>query len=210
MAPRPESIGTQGDKRSSSDKTWKKFPLKPNFYVTTLVMFFFLLAVKVAISGIFLRTSSLDITSADVAMAQEVATENNQSLEEWESRLRRREQELSEREAKIKKMEADLMPLKEEVETRMAELIELQNSLAAQAKKLAEREKALKDEKITHLVKTCSSMEAGKAAAMLNKMNLDTVVRILGNMNGKYAGAIMAMMPPEKGATISERLSKAK
>ena len=210
MAPRPESIGTQGNKRSSSNKTWKKFSLKPNFYVTTLVLFFSLLAVKVVISGIFLQTFPLDISTADVAMAQEVAVEEDQSLEEWEHKLRKREQELSEREAKLKKMEAELIPLKEEVETRMAEVNDLQNSLAAYATKLAEREKALQDAKISHLVTTCSAMEAQKAAAMLDKMNLDTVVRILGNMRGKSAGAIMAMLPPEKGATISERLSKAK
>jgi flagellar motility protein MotE (MotC chaperone) len=171
-------------------------------------MFFLLLAVKVAISGIFLRTSSLDITSADVAMAQEVAEEDSQSLEEWESRLRKREQELSEREAKIKKMEAELMPLKEEVETRMAEVNDLQNNLNAYAIKLAEREKALQDEKISHLVKTYSSMEAKKAADILDRLQLDIVVRILGNMKGKSAGAIMAEMTPEKGATISARLSQ--
>jgi len=173
------------------------------------MMFFLLLAVKVVINGIFLKSSSLDITTADTAMAQEITSGEDQSLEEWELKLRNREKELLERESELKKMEAQLLPLKEEVETRMSELNDLQNRLTAEAKKLAEREKALQDAKITHLVKTYSSMEADKAAAILNKLQLDTVVRILGNMRGKSAGAIMAMMPPEKGATISERLSKA-
>lgn len=172
------------------------------------MLFFLLLAVKVVISGVFLRTPPLNITATDVAMAQEVPAEDEQSLEEWESRLRKREQELSEREAKIKKMEAELIPLKEEVETRMAEINDLQNSLNAYAIKLAEREKALQDAKISHLVKTYSSMEANKAAVILDKLQLDIVVRILGNMKGKNAGAIMAEMPPEKGATISARLSE--
>lgn len=176
--------------------------------MTTLVLFFFLLAIKVIISGIFLQTSPLDITTSDVAMAQETLTEKEPDLEDLELNLRKREKEVSEKEAKLKKMEAQLLPLKEEVETRMAELNDLQNSLAAEAKKLAQREKALKDEKITHLVQTYSAMEAGKAAVILDKLQLDTAVRILGNMRGKSAGAIMAMMPPEKGATISERLSK--
>ena len=142
-------------------------------------------------------------------MAQEVATGNEQDLDAREAKLRKREQELSEKEAKLKKMEARLVSLKEDVEARAAEVNDLQNSLAAEAKKLAEREKALQDGKITHLVKIYSSMEATKAAATLNKLQLDTVVRILGNMKGKSAGAIMAMMPPDKGAIISERLSKA-
>ncbi len=141
-------------------------------------------------------------------MAQEVVTEEDQSLEEWELKLRKREKELEEKEAELKKMEAQLLPLKEEVETRMGELNDLQNSLAAEATKLAEREKALQDNKITHLVKLYSSMEAQKAAAIMDKLELDTVVRILGNMKGKAAGEIMAMMTPDRGATISERLSE--
>jgi len=172
------------------------------------VLFFFLLAVKVVISGIFLRTSPLDITSADLAMAQEVAVEEDQSLEEWELKLREREKELDQKENELKKMEVQLLPLKEEVESRMGELNDLQNSLAAEAKKLAAREKTLQDEKITHLVKLYSSMEAQKAAAILDKLELDIVVRILGNMRGKSAGEIMAMMTPDRGAIISERLSK--
>ncbi len=172
------------------------------------MLFFFLLAVKVVISGIFLGTSPLDITAADVAMAQEVPVEEDQSLEEWELKLRNREKELREKEAQLKKMEAQLLPLKEEVESRMAELNELQNSLAAEAKKLAEREKALQDGKIEHLVKTYSSMEAKKAADILDKLQLDIVVRIFGNMKGKSAGAIMAELPAEKGALISKRLSE--
>lgn len=160
-------------------------------------------------SGFYLQSTSLDIVKTDVAMAQEAVTEEQPNYEEMELRLRKKEKELSEREARVKKMEEQLLPLKEEVETRMAELNDLQNSLTAYAKNLSEREKTLADEKITHLVQTYQSMEAIKAAAILNKLELDTAVRILGNMRGKSAGAIMAEMPTEKGATISERLSKA-
>ena len=51
-------------------------------------------------------------------------------------------------------------------------------------------------------------MEANKAASIMDKLPIDTVVRILGNMKGKSAGQILAMMSPEKGATISVKLSK--
>ncbi len=100
------------------------------------------------------------------------------------------------------------MPLKEEIDTRMAELNELQNSLTAYSKSLAEREKVMQDAKIAHLVKLYSSMEAKKAADILDKLQIETVVRILGNMKGKEAGGILAMMSPDKGAIISEKLSE--
>ena len=210
MATRPESIGTQGNKRSSGNKTWKSLSLRPNFYVTTLVLFFFLLAVKVIISGIFLKNSPLDISTANVVMAQEAPVKETQSIEDMDLKLRKREQELQEKEAELKKREAQIISLQEETDARYAEVNDIQNSLNAYAKKLAEREKALQDGKITHLVKLYSSMEAGKAATILDKLQLDIVVRILGNMKGKAAGEIMAMMPPEKGAIISEKLSETK
>ena len=173
------------------------------------MLFFLLLAVKVTISGIFLKNSPLDISTADVAMAQEAPVEEDQSAEEMELRLRKREQELQQKETELKKKEAQLIPLQEEIEARFAEVNDLQNNLNAYAIKLAEREKALQDGKIDHLVKLYSSMEAGKAAVILDKLQMDIVVRILGNMKGKAAGEIMAMMPPDKGAKISEKLSEA-
>ena len=174
------------------------------------MLFFILLAVKVIISGVFLQTSLIGISTADVAMAEEVDTEEEQSTEALKQSLRIREKELSEKETELKKKETQLNLLQEEIDTRFAEVNDLQNTLNAQAIKLAEREKALQDTKITHLVKTYSSMEADKAAAILDKLQLDIVVRILGNMKGKDAGGILAMMTPDKGALISERLSESK
>ncbi len=164
------------------------------------------------ISGIFLKSSNIAIAGADVVMAQDAPQEEKKDegkkLETLEQSLRKKEKELLQKEAELKKMEAELIPLKEEIDTRMAELNDLQNSLTAYSKKLAEREKVIQDTRIAHLVKLYSSMEAKKAADILDKLQIDTVVRILGNMKGKEAGGILAMMPVEKGAIISEKLSK--
>jgi flagellar motility protein MotE (MotC chaperone) len=51
-------------------------------------------------------------------------------------------------------------------------------------------------------------MEPAKAAAIMDKLKVDTVVRILRHMKGKSAGKILSMMNPELGATISEKLSQ--
>ena len=107
-----------------------------------------------------------------------------------------------------KKMEEELLPLKHEIDSKLEELNDLQKNLTNFAKKLAERENALKDSRITHLVTLYSSMEAPAAAIIISKLNMDTVVRIMSNMKGKTAGQILAMMDPEKGAIISERLSR--
>lgn len=211
MESRPESIGTEGNKRSSDNKARKEFPLRPNFYITTLVLFFILLGVKVVISGFFLKTSPISIAATDVAMAQEAAPEvkkeEGPKVETMDLNLRQREKELQQKEEELKKMQMELMPLREEIDTRMAELNDLQNNLTAMAKTLAEKEKVIQDAKIAHLVKLYSTMEAKKAADILDRLQIETVVRILGNMKGKEAGGIMAMLPIEKGAIISEKLS---
>ena len=101
-----------------------------------------------------------------------------------------------------------MLPLKKEIESKLAELNDLQARLADYAKNLAEKEKALTDAKNNHLVALYSAMDPSKAAAIMDKLQLTTVVLILHNMKGKSAGQIMAMMNPERGAIISEKLSQ--
>jgi flagellar motility protein MotE (MotC chaperone) len=118
------------------------------------------------------------------------------------------EQALKEREQKLKQQEAALVPLKKEIEEKLAELNELQASLAVYAKKLADREKALQDAKMNHMVDLYSSMEPANAAAIMEKLKVETVVQILRYMKGKSAGLILGQMKPDTGAAISEKLSQ--
>jgi len=140
-----------------------------------------------------------------------LAEENGAAVKQeipLDEKLRRKEKELREREELVKKRENELQLLQDKIDAKMSELNDLQTKLLNFSKKLAQREKALKDAQMNHLVALYSAMEPGKAAAIMDKLNLKTVVRILKYMKGKNAGKIMAMMPPEKGATISEALSK--
>jgi flagellar motility protein MotE (MotC chaperone) len=122
--------------------------------------------------------------------------------------LRKRKSELDAREKGLKEKEAELRSLQEKIDARMAELNDLQTKLTKFAKELGDKEKAMKDTQMTHLVALYSSMDPGKAAAIMDKLNMETVVRILRYMKGKNAGKIMDMMAPGRGASISEELSK--
>lgn len=165
--------------------------------------------VKIVISGIYLQFNPAGpIKSANLAMADEADDQAVASLEEKELELRKKEKELEEKEMELKKLEEQLLPLQDEINTKIEELNDLQTSLTAYAKDLAERENALQNSKIGHLVTLYSSMEAANAASIMDKLQIDTIVLILSNMKGKSAGQILAMMNPEKGALISERLSK--
>jgi len=174
-----------------------------------------LLVFKIVVSGFYLHFDSSKLQDAGVAMAQESSSkttdvkQSDADINAKMASLKKKEQELKDREAAVARKEQQLAPLQADVDTKISQLNELQVKLTAMAKELAEKEQTAKDEKITHLVALYSSMDAAKAAKILDKLNNDIVVRILANMKGKSAGQILAAMSADKGAMISESLSRA-
>jgi len=169
-------------------------------------VFCLLFLVKIAISGLLLQEFSVSLPGEELAQAEEKTP--NPDPKEQSLRLQQREEELRAWEEDLTKREEQIQPLQEEIDRKMAELEEIQANLTAFAKTLAEREKTLKDTKVAHLVSLYQAMEPERAAAIMSKLEVATVVRILGNMRGKSAGLILAAMSPERGATISEQLSR--
>ncbi len=179
---------------------------KPVILAATLFALLFL--VKIMVSGLFLSGIAFDFTGTE-ALAEDEAGKGSAPPLEQQQALLSQEQRLQEWEADLEKREQQILPLQKEIDRKMAELEEIQANLTAFAKKLAEREKALNDAKVQHLVSLYQAMEPARAAAIMSKLEISTVVRILGNMRGKSAGQILAAMSPDRGAVISERLSKA-
>lgn len=159
-------------------------------------------------SGLYLRLGPMILSNTNIAMAEEDDVDMEQALKLKEQMLKKKELDLKEREEQLDKREKNLVPLQNEIDVKLDELNTLQTTLTAYAKQLSEREKALNDEKISHLVALYGAMEPARAAVIMAQLNMDTVVRILSNMKGKSAGLILAMMDPAKGAMISERLSQ--
>ncbi len=194
--------------------------MRPRFLIVTLLFLVILLAAKIAVSGFYLHFNTLKLPDTKIAMAEE-KTENQAAVNDAATKqaaatdnaatlanLRKKEQELKDREAAVLKKEQELAPLQAEVDAKIEQLNELQTTLTAMAKQIAEKEQTLQDEKINHLVNLYSNMDAAKAAKIMDKLNLDIVVKILANMKGKSAGQILAAMNADKGAVISESLSK--
>jgi flagellar motility protein MotE (MotC chaperone) len=122
--------------------------------------------------------------------------------------LKERELALRNRELALQKKEEELIPLKRDIDEKLGELNDLQTKLTSYAKTLADREDVLKETKMAHLVELYTAMEPAKAAAIMEKLKMETVVLILRNMKGKSAGAIIALMKPETGAQVVEKLSQ--
>jgi len=173
-----------------------------------------LLVSKIIISGVYLNLWPVKLGRAPLAMAESAEpSKSDQTMAQESTGLTaempgKRAQELKAKELELQKREEALLPLKIEIEEKLAELNELQLRLTAYAKKLADREKAMEDSKMGHLVTLYSAMEPAKAAAIMNKLKIPTVVLILRHMKGKSAGQVLAMMNPERGAVISEKLTR--
>jgi flagellar motility protein MotE (MotC chaperone) len=182
--------------------------MKPKrLFVPAAAVFMLLILVKILGSGLLLTGTSLDLTGT-AALAGDETGQQTPPPAETEQALLRKEQRLREWEEELREREEQIRPLQKEIDRKMAELEEIQSDLTAFAKKLAEREQALNDTQVKHLVSLYQSMEPERAAAIMGKLDVPTVVRILGNMRGKSAGQILASMPPERGAAISEQLSR--
>ena len=179
--------------------------------MVAVITFAIMLIAKIIISGLYLQFDSIQFPTPTLALAEDNKEETPEKPINPNQKailLRVKEKKLEEKEKDLEQREERLLPLQKEIETKLEELNELQLTLTAYAKKIATQEKALMDTKLTHLVTLYSSMEPIRAVAIMDKLDTDILVRILGNMKGKTAGKIMALMKPEKGAMISERLSK--
>ncbi len=118
--------------------------------------------------------------------------------------VKARARELEKRKAELDARERELELLKGEIETMIKELKKLQQQLGTPIKK-AKKES---EQRFQHLVGVYSSMEPGRAAALLGKMDEDTVTRIFASMKSKKVAAIMALMDPDTAASISARLTR--
>jgi flagellar motility protein MotE (MotC chaperone) len=176
-------------------------------FVGLIVLLSFLLMGKFILGGIYLRSGSSMVEVVPSVHADEMGKAAVVKIPPGE-RLAKKERELAEREERLRQKEAELLPLKEEVETRISDLNDLQERLTALARDLTEKERGAREEKIGHLVSLYSAMEPDRAAAIMGKLKLDTIVLILRNMKGKSAGQILSLMDPVQGAMISEELSR--
>lgn len=164
------------------------------------------LLLKLAVSGIYLAPTALwDWAGPKVS---EAAThvgdpaDSPSSLSRLFSLMHQERSALQARASAVAVKEEQLRILRKEVEDRLQELKGLQLKIMD----LMEEEKRIKHEHNRHLVSTLTAMPADRAAKLLEKMEEETAVMLLRNLKGKEAGAILAVLSPDKAARLSQRL----
>ncbi len=120
-----------------------------------------------------------------------------ETLEQKRAQLEKEGERLKE---ERKRIEA----LKQELDEKFVKLTKIQDAIQS---KLDEK-KILQDKRIKHLIKIYTTMPPKKAAALIEKLEMEIIIAVLSKMKGENVGQILPYVPPEKAAAISERLAK--
>jgi len=116
----------------------------------------------------------------------------------------KRQKEMDKREEELKRKEERLNALQADLDKQINEL------KAAQAKieDLIKERGDLEDEAVKRLAKTYSSMPPENAAALLQQLDYAIAVRVLTNMKERNAARVLAVIPKDAAAKLSEGLVK--
>jgi len=119
------------------------------------------------------------------------------SLRQYRDELTQRAKNLDTREQSLKQAESQL-------KRRITELEQLEASIQ---QRLLDESK-VKNKKIKRLTAVYEGMKPERAAPVIAKMELATVVKIFLLMDEKKVGKILSFLPPEKAVSISQALTR--
>ena len=97
-----------------------------------------------------------------------------------------------------------LTALKREIEAKLVRLSEIEESIQ---RKIDEQE-TIRNNKIKHLIKIYTTMAPKKAAALVEKLDMEVVIELFSRMKGEQVGQILPYVSAGKATKISERLAK--
>lgn len=116
-------------------------------------------------------------------------------------KLVNRKKELDAREEELNRMEAEMQVQREEIEKKMKTLDETRRNISSVL-----QERTVEDEKkVDTLTQMYSSMKPVQAAKVLETLDEDLAVQILGRMKKKDAAEVLNLMKAEKAQVFSEK-----
>jgi len=149
-------------------------------------------------------TISTLISIADISIAQAAEAlptgkdaDILASLRSFQLRLEKREKKLDIRAKKLA-----------EIETKALVRIDEMKKMAASLREMLKQEDSIKTKKIKRLTAVYAGMKPERAAPVIAKMDLETVVKVFLRMKEKKVGKILSFLPTDKAVTISEALTQ--
>lgn len=119
-----------------------------------------------------------------------------EALAKRQAELEKRERELAAREDRLSTYEADLTE-------KIAHLEELQKSITRQSRAEDEAD----SEAASALAKVYAAMKPSEAAPLLDRLDEETVLRILGHMRAKQIGELLPLLDRDKAIVITRALA---
>lgn len=149
-------------------------------------------------TSILIATAEASVFSGSIAgdVSQEEA-EVLLNLRTIKENLDLRSKALDERQSSVEKAE----------EGMTARIKELENLIARMQDQL-QQEQSFKNKKIKKLAAVYSSMKPEKAAPVVTRMELGTVVKMFARMDDKKVGKILSFLTPEKAVSITQALTR--
>lgn len=120
-----------------------------------------------------------------------------QSLAKRREALERREKELATREALLNVAEA-------EVEQKITELKILQTEI----EKLLGKQTDVQENRLRSLVKIYENMKPQEAARIMNTLDMDVLLDVIGRMSERRSAPILANMVPDRARAVTIRLAE--
>lgn len=170
---------------------------------------------KFFISLVFVVTPTpLAMAGDDVAMAKEAQDTKKTAAQKPETVMAAKEQATADAQQpftndqdmalrRLEREKNELEILRNGVDGEISELeIVLNQTLS-----LLEELEVIYSKKEKHLVKILSGMPAKKAAPMIDKLEMDLIVKLFSAMKSDKVGKILPYLTPEKAAKISENLA---
>ncbi|MDX8406754.1 MAG: hypothetical protein R8L58_00050 [Mariprofundaceae bacterium] len=118
--------------------------------------------------------------------------------------IRAQKEELQEKQRQLEAREKAITRAEEKLNIRITELQQLESSIQQRL----QDEKNIKNKKIKRLTAVYEGMKPDRAAPVISKMDLATVVRVFLLMDEKKVGKILSYLPPDKAVQISQALTR--
>lgn len=118
--------------------------------------------------------------------------------------LRKLKDQLDERSRRLDQREQNAVNMDKKAAQRISDL----EALEARIGDMLSQEKSINNKKIKRLTAVYEGMRADKAAPVIARMDLPTVVKMFSRMNEKKVGKILSFLPPELAVKISQALTE--
>lgn len=119
------------------------------------------------------------------------------------TKIHEKTKELAAKEEELQRVEQELALQKVEIEKRMKELEEMRAKISS----ILEERVKVDSEKVDTLVQMYTNMKPVQAAKVIETIDEDLAIEILGRMKKKNAADIMNMIKPEKAQSFTEKLA---